>query len=76
MLPKPYKPISEMSFVKRLNDKEKKEFITSEKKSDTTYYQIDVAKLGVFISNNVVEYVEASEDTYPDKYTLPNIIIT
>jgi putative DNA primase/helicase len=76
MLPKPYKPISEMSFVKRLNDKEKKEFITSEKKSDTTYYKIDVAKLGLFINKNVVEYVEASEDIYPEKYSLPNIIIT
>jgi hypothetical protein len=70
------KPISEMSFVKRLNDKEKKEFITSEKKSDTTYYNIDVAKLGLFINKNIVEYVEASEDIYPEKYSLPNIIIT
>ena len=75
ILPTPYKPITEMSFVKRLNDKDKKEFITSKKKPDTTYYHIDVAKLGVFVEKNKVEYVEVAEDEYPENYTIPVITI-
>jgi putative DNA primase/helicase len=75
ILPTPYKPITEMSFVKRLNDKEKKEFITSKKERDTTYYHIDVAKLGVFVEKNKVEYVEVAEDEYPENYTMPVMTI-
>ena len=74
MLPTPHKPMTEMSFVKRLNDKEKKEFITSKRETDTTYYHIDVAKLGVFIEKNIVEYHEVAEDIYPEKYSLSNTI--
>ena len=69
IMPTPYKPIAELSFIKRLNDKDKQEFITKTKNCNI-FYCIDVAKLRLYIDKNTVEYQEVEEDIYPDKYSL------
>lgn len=68
-LPYEHKPIAELTFIKRLNDNSKNEFITKCKKEDTTYYKIDVANLGVFVKKNTMEYEEIPADIFPDMYS-------
>ena len=69
IMPTPSKPIVELSFIKRLNDKDKQEFITKTN-TGNAFYSIHVANLRSYIDKNTVEYQEVEDDIYPDKYSL------
>lgn len=66
---KRYKPPSELSFLKRLNDSNKYPFISKEKRRDNQYYIINHAKLNIFIDANSLEYKEETYDIFPSIYS-------
>ena len=60
---KTFKPMTELSFLKRINDK--KYFFITKTKKNTIHYTINLKNLGLFIDTNTVTYEEPICDKFP-----------